>query len=234
MADDFERNDRPGIFSSLIGTAPMLIGGGYAGSQILRDIGKAGSIGKAFGIADRSGLAFAREIGANTKTLLGQMRANSEAAAKEVLTGMKTAAQAARPEDLYLAYTSSILNANSGLTKEEALRQIERATGLMRTKDSAALRQFIVGDIEQRGLGDIGQNFASRNLFRSGIKGKEQGLFSEDIGRQRKSRIFDEVSTLTKEAEDTYANQRRLFDEDPFGFKKTSYADLLKNAGRLY
>ena len=90
--------------------------------------------------------------------------------------------------------------------------------------------------IEQRGMQNIMGDFAGRGLFRSGLRGREQREFGQDIADARRKMIEQLFTIREREGEEEFAEQRKLFEKDPGKFtlpetqkQPLKFAKLLNN-----
>jgi hypothetical protein len=82
-------------------------------------------------------------------------------------------------------------------------------------RQTAAQRVARVLDPQlQRGLENIGGAFAGRGLFRSGIRGQEQGMFGEDIAEQRATQEAELFNIRRDEAQQELRRRQEQLEKE--------------------
>lgn len=66
----------------------------------------------------------------------------------------------------------------------------------------------------ERGLENIGTQFAQRGLLRSGMRGEQQNLFGEDIAEQRAIQERDLFNIRLREANERLSEQQRRLEQE--------------------
>lgn len=69
------------------------------------------------------------------------------------------------------------------------------------------------------GINNLANDYAVRNLLRSGIRRQAENKFLEDTAEQMATTGEQLFSTRAKQAADAYANQYKMYEADPTTFK---------------